>query len=294
MSKGEENIYCKDDSCEIGHDFYTCPMHPEIHQKHPGNCPKCGMALEPVTVEADEGNDELDYMSKRFWISVVLSLPVFIIAMISDLAPVYLPKSITMKSVQWFEFILASPVVIWAGWPFFVRGYNSVRTWNLNMFTLISIGVSAAYMYSLVALFLPEIFPPLMQTKDGLVHVYFEAAAVITSLVLLGQVLELKARSKTNSAIKTLLNLAPKLAHRIIDENGNEEDVSLELIHVDDKLRIKPGEKIPVDGIVLEGQSNLDESMITGEPILVSKTINDTVIGATLNKNGTLIMQAKK
>jgi len=294
MSKGEENIYCKDDSCEIGHDFYTCPMHPEIHQKHPGSCPKCGMALEPVTVEADEGNDELDYMSKRFWISVVLSLPVFIIAMISDLAPVYLPESITMKSVQWFEFILASPVVIWAGWPFFVRGYNSVRTWNLNMFTLIAIGVSAAYMYSLVALFLPEIFPPLMQTKDGLVHVYFEAAAVITSLVLLGQVLELKARSKTNSAIKTLLNLAPKIAHRIIDENGNEEDVSLELIHVDDKLRIKPGEKIPVDGIVLEGQSNLDESMITGEPILVSKTKNDTVIGATLNKNGTLIMQAKK
>lgn len=328
MSKGDENIYCEDDSCETGNDFYTCPMHPEIHQKSPGSCPKCGMALEkevealpttstqytcpmhpeiirdkpgscpkcgmalePVTVEADEGNEELDYMSKRFWISVVLSLPVFIIAMISDLAPGYLP--ITMKSVQWFEFILASPVVIWAGWPFFVRGYNSVRSWNLNMFTLIAIGVSAAYIYSLFALFLPEIFPPLMQTKEGLVHVYFEAAAVITSLVLLGQVLELNARSKTNSAIKTLLNLAPKQAHRI-DENGNDEDVSLELIRVDDKLRIKPGEKIPVDGVVLEGQSNLDESMITGEPLLVSKVKDDTVIGATLNKNGTLIMQVKK
>ena len=325
----EKNIYCKDDTCEIGDGLYTCPMHPEIHQKYPGNCPKCGMALEkevealtttstkytcpmhpeiitdkpgncpkcgmalePITVEADEKNDELDYMSKRFWISLIFSLPVFIIAMLSDLVPDYLPQSITMKSVQWFEFIFASPVVLWAGWTFFVRGYNSIKTWNLNMFTLISIGVSAAYIYSITALFLPEIFPPLMQTEDGLVHVYFEAAAVITTLVLLGQVLELRARSKTNSAIKTLLNLAPKQAHRIID--GNEEDVSLELIHVGDKLRIKPGEKIPVDGVILEGQSNLDESMITGEPILVAKSKDDTVIGATLNKNGTLVMQATK
>jgi Cu+-exporting ATPase len=272
---------------------YTCPMHPEIIQDHPGSCPKCGMALEPMTVEAEEDTDELDYMSRRFWISLALSIPVFIVAMTSDLAPELLPSTISMLSIQWFLFLLATPVVLWGGWPFFVRGYNSIRTWNLNMFTLIAIGVSAAYIYSLFALFLPSLFPPLMQTDEGLVHVYFEAAAVITTLVLLGQALELKARSKTNSAIKTLLNLAPKQAHRI-DANGAEEDISLEMVHVGDKLRIKPGEKIPVDGVVLEGQSNLDESMITGEPVLVSKTKGDQLIGATLNENGTLIMQAQK
>ena len=272
---------------------YTCPMHPEIIQDHPGSCPKCGMALEPMIVEADEDTDELDYMSKRFWISLALSIPVFIVSMTSDLAPQLLPSTISMLSIQWFLFVLATPVVLWGGWPFFVRGYNSVKTWNLNMFTLIAIGVSAAYIYSLFALFLPSLFPPLMQTTDGLVHVYFEAAAVITTLVLLGQVLELRARSKTNSAIKTLLNLAPKQAHRI-DADGSEENISLEFVHVGDKLRIKPGEKIPVDGVVLEGSSNLDESMITGEPILVSKTKGDQLIGATLNENGTLIMQAQK
>ncbi len=326
-----DNEYCADDSCAIGHEFYTCPMHPEIHQNgpgncpkcgmalekeieavptistkytcpmhpeiiedHPGNCPKCGMALEPVTVEAEEENGELTYMTKRFWVSVVLALPVFLIAMIADLAPAYLPRSFTHLGIQWFEFILATPVVLWAGWPFFVRGYNSIKTWNLNMFTLIAIGVGAAYVYSLVALFLPEIFPPLMQTKEGLVAVYFEAAAVITTLVLLGQVLELRARSKTNTAIKTLLNLAPKMAHRIIDDAGNEEDVNLEQVVAGDRLRIKPGEKIPVDGIVIEGSSNIDESMITGEPLVVTKSDGDSLIGATLNKNGTIIMEAKK
>lgn len=272
---------------------YTCPMHPEIIEDNPGSCPKCGMALEAMMVEAIENTDELDYMSKRFWISVVLSIPVFIVAMISDLTPEYVPSNVSMLNIQWFLFILATPVVLWAGWPFFVRGYSSIRTWNLNMFTLIAIGVGAAYIYSLFALFSPNIFPPLMQTEDGLVHVYFEAAAVITTLVLLGQVLELRARSKTNTAIQTLLNLAPKQAHRI-DSNGNEEDVSLELIQAGDTLRIKPGEKIPVDGVVLEGQSNLDESMITGEPILISKTKDDSLIGATLNKNGTLVMKAQK
>ncbi|MDD2449013.1 MAG: copper-translocating P-type ATPase [Sulfurimonas sp.] len=272
---------------------YTCPMHPEIIQDSPGSCPKCGMALEPMIAEAEEDTDELDYMSRRFWISLALSIPVFIVSMTSDLAPQLLPSAISMLSIQWFLFVLATPVVLWGGWPFFVRGYNSIRTWNLNMFTLIAIGVSAAYLYSLFALFLPSLFPPLMQTEDGLVHVYFEAAAVITTLVLLGQVLELKARSKTNSAIKTLLNLAPKQAHRI-DADGSEEDISIEFVHVGDKLRIKPGEKIPVDGVVLEGSSNLDESMITGEPILVSKTKGDQLIGATLNENGTLIMQAQK
>ncbi|WP_331775534.1 copper-transporting P-type ATPase [Sulfurospirillum sp. 1612] len=328
----QENEYCADDSCDIvGHEFYTCPMHPEIHQDHPGNCPKCGMALEkevealptvttkytcpmhpeivedapgncpkcgmalePVTVEAEEGNEELEYMSKRFWISVVLALPVFLIAMIADLIPGYLPTSFTHQGIQWFEFIFATPVVLWAGWPFFVRGYNSIRTWNLNMFTLIAIGVGAAYTYSLVALFFPGIFPPLMRNNNGLVAVYFEAASVITALVLLGQVLELRARSKTNTAIKTLLNLAPKTAHLIIDDSGNEKEVNLEQVVVGDRLRIKPGEKIPVDGVVIEGNSNIDESMITGEPLVVEKRIGDTVIGATINKNGTIIIEAKK
>lgn len=281
----------------VEQNFYTCPMHPEIVENHPGNCPKCGMALELMineSIKNNEDNNELYYMNKRLFISLPLALAVFIVAMINDLVPQYLPESSSMLGVQWFLFVLASPVVLWGGWPFFIRGYKSIKTWNLNMFTLIAIGVGTAYIYSIVALFFPEVFPPLMQTSEGLVHVYFEAAAVITTLVLLGQVLELKARSKTNSAIKTLLNLAPKKANRIIDEAGNEEEVSLEHIHVGDKLRIKPGEKIPVDGIVLDGKSNLDESMITGEPILVSKSKDDSIIGATLNKNGTLIMRAER
>ncbi len=330
-NKEEANIYCVDDSCEIGNVFYTCPMHPEIHQDHPGNCPKCGMTLEkelealptvktqytypmhpeiiqdepgdcpicgmhlePITVEAEEKNEEYDDMSRRFLVSAVLSIPLFVLAMTNDLAPQYIPSSLSARMIQWIGFFLASPVVLWGGWPFYVKGYQSVKTWNLNMFTLISMGVGAAYIYSIVALFFPEIFPPLMHTKDGVVHVYFEASAVITTLVLLGQVLELRARSKTNTAIKTLLNLAPKQAHRIIDDEGNEEDINLELVQVGDKLRVKPGEKIPVDGVVLEGQSNIDESMITGEPILVPKSVGDTLIGATINKNGTLIMQATK
>lgn len=273
---------------------YTCPMHPEIIRDEPGDCPKCGMHLEPITVQAEEKNDELEDMSQRFWISTALSVPLFLLAMVNDLAPQYMPTSLTAKMIQLIEFVLATPVVLWGGWPFYVKGYYSIKTWNLNMFTLISMGVGAAYIYSLVALFFPEIFPPLMQTQEGVVHVYFEAAAVITALVLLGQVLELRARSKTNTAIKTLLNLAPKQAHRIVDEAGNEEDVTLEHLHSGDKLRIKPGEKIPVDGLVIEGESNIDESMITGEPILVQKTKDDTLIGATINKNGTLIMEATK
>ncbi|QOP46759.1 copper-translocating P-type ATPase [Sulfurimonas paralvinellae] len=273
---------------------YTCPMHPEIIRDEPGDCPKCGMHLEPITVQAEEKNEELDDMSRRFWISTVLSIPLFILAMVNDVTPQYIPSSFSAQMIQWIEFFLATPVVLWGGWPFYVKGYQSVKTWNLNMFTLISMGVGAAYIYSIIALFFPEIFPPLMHTKEGIVHVYFEAAAVITALVLLGQVLELQARSKTNTAIKTLLNLAPKQAHKIIDDAGNEEDISLELVHVNDKLRVKPGEKIPVDGIVIEGQSNIDESMITGEPLLIQKAVGDTLIGATINKNGTLIMKATK
>jgi len=270
-------------------------MHPEIHQDHPGTCPKCGMALEPLNVEVSKESaesDELHDMSRRFWISAIISVPIFIVAMTSDLFPQYLPASISMKNIQWFEFFLATPVVLWGGWPFFVRGYKSVVTWNLNMFMLIAIGVATAWIYSVVALFFPTIFPPLMRSESGLVHVYFEAAAMITSLVLLGQVLELRARSKTNSAIKTLLNLAPKKAH-LIDKEGNEKDVALEQVEVGDLLRIKPGEKVPVDGVVTEGQSNMDESMITGEPLLVTKSVEDSLIGATLNKNGTLIMRAQ-
>ncbi|MDF1877950.1 copper-translocating P-type ATPase, partial [Sulfurimonas sp. SAG-AH-194-L11] len=269
-------------------------MHPEVISDTEGSCPKCGMALEPtIAQESDSENAELDYMSKRFWVSVVLSTPVFLVAMFADLLPNSVPDSISIGEIQWFEFILSTPVVLWAGWPFFVRGYDSIRTWNLNMFTLIAIGVSTAYTYSLVALFMPEIFPPLMQTKDGFVHVYFEAAAVITTLVLLGQVLELNARSKTNSAIKTLMNLAPKKAHRV-KEDGSDEEIELSEVHLGDKLRVKPGEKIPVDGEVIEGESNVDESMITGEPLVVSKTVKDSVIGATINENGTLIVEAKK
>ena len=289
----KEPTACHDGSCEIGKTFYTCPMHPEIHQDHPGTCPKCGMALEPVTVELDEENSELKDMNRRFWISLVFALPVFIVAMTADLAPALLPKSISMKEIQWFEFIFSSPVVLWGGWPFFVRGWQSLQTWNLNMFTLISMGVATAWIYSIVALFIPHIFPALMQTNEGLVHVYFEAAAVITALVLLGQVLELKARSKTNSAIKTLLNLSPKRAHRI-DINGQEEEIALEAVEVGDTLRIKPGEKIPVDGVVIEGRSNVDESMITGEPVVVAKSEDDRLIGATLNTNGTLLMRAER
>ncbi len=345
-NKTKKNTYYTDDSCEIGNTFYTCPMHPEIHQNHPGNCPKCGMTLEkeveaiptiatkytcpmhpeiirdepgncpkcgmhlePITVEADEKNDELKNMSRRFWVSTFLSLPLFLLAMIDNIAPHYIPNFFSAqimqwmqyipnfssaKMIQWIEFFLATPVVLWGGWPFYVKGYQSIKTWNLNMFTLISMGVGAAYIYSLVALFLPQLFPLLMHTKEGVVHAYFEAAAMITALVLLGQVLELRARSKTNTAIKTLLNLAPKKAHRVINESGAEEEINLELVHTGDKLRVKPGEKIPVDGVVLDGQSNVDEAMITGEPILVQKLQGDSLIGATINKNGTLIMKATK
>ncbi|WP_373001602.1 copper-translocating P-type ATPase [Sulfurimonas sp.] len=271
--------------------IYTCPMHLEIKQDHQGTCPKCGMALEPITVQADEENEELTYMSRRFWITLFISLPLFIVAMTNDLAPELLPENVSMLSVQWFLFILATPVVLWGGWPFFVRGYLSVKTWNLNMFTLIAIGVGSSYIYSIFALFVPHIFPPMMLTKEGLVHVYFEASAVITTLVLLGQVLELRSRNKTNSAIKTLLNLSPSVAHRV-DINGNENDVSLESIQIDDILRIKPGEKIPVDGVVIGGHSNIDESMLTGEAMPISKSVDDFLIGATLNKNGTLLMRA--
>ena len=272
---------------------YTCPMHPEVVQDHPGSCPKCGMALEPVLVNVEEKNEELIDMSRRFWISAALALPVFFLAMITDMMPSWLPQGLSLKTVQWIEFVLATPVVLWGGWPFFVRGWQSIKSWNLNMFTLIALGVSVAWIYSIIALFFPHIFPPAMQTHAGLVHVYFEAAAVITALVLLGQVLELRARSQTNAAIQMLLGLAPNTA-RIVRADGTEEDIPLEQVQVGDSLRVRPGEKIPVDGKVIEGKSNVDESMITGESIPVAKLTGEKVIGATINGTGSLLMRAEK
>ena len=272
---------------------YTCPMHPEIIQDHPGNCPKCGMALEPVTVTIEEKNEELSDMSRRFWIGAPLAFLVFVLAMIADLTPEWLPQGLSMKSVQWIEFILATPVVLWGGWPFFVRGWQSVKTWNLNMFTLIGLGVSVAWVYSVIALLFPQIFPPSMQHEGGTVSVYFEAAAVITVLVLLGQVMELRARSSTNAAIKALLGLSPNTARRVMD-NGEEEDIPLEHVQLGFILRVRPGEKVPVDGVVTEGESNVDESMITGEPIPVAKMTDDSLIGATVNGTGSLLMRAEK
>jgi len=272
---------------------YVCPMHPEVVSDEPGSCPKCGMALEPRTVTLDEENPELDDMSRRFKVSVMLALPVFVLAMIADLAPAWLPSGLSMGAVQWIEFALASPVVLWGGWPFFERFVLSLRTWNLNMFTLIGLGVGVAWIYSMFALLAPGLFPPVMQMQGGLVDVYFEAAAVITALVLLGQVLELRARSRTNEAIKLLLGMSPKTARRV-GKDGSEADVPLEDVQPGDVLRIRPGEKVPVDGVVTEGESNVDESMVSGEPIPVEKFAGEKVIGATVNGNGSLLMRAEK
>ena len=272
---------------------YVCPMHPEVVSDEPGSCPKCGMALEPRTVAIEERNEELEDMTRRFELSVALAAPVFVLAMVADLAPGWLPAALPMKAVQWIECVLATPVVVWCGWPFIERFWLSLKTWNLNMFTLIGLGVAVAWSYSVVALLAPDIFPPVMRTKDGLVHVYFEAAAVITALVLLGQVLELKARSRTNEAIKLLLGLSPKTARRI-NADGSEEDVPLDQVQVGDRLRVRPGEKVPVDGKVIEGESHVDESMVTGESLPAGKTPGDALIGATVNGTGGLVMQAEK
>ncbi|MGY6277638.1 copper-transporting P-type ATPase [Methylomonas sp. MgM2] len=272
---------------------YTCPMHPEVVQKHPGHCPKCGMALEPKTVKGpDQGSEQSD-MSRRFWLCACLTLPVFVLAMFADMFPARLPEWLSMRSLQWIESLLATPVVWWGGWPFFVRGWQSIHNRNPNMFTLITLGVLVAWTYSVVALILPNLFPPVMRMPNGLVAVYFEAASVITTLVLLGQVLELHARSKTNAAIRMLLELAPKTA-RLVKDNGTEEDIPLEHVKVGDTLRIRPGEKVPVDGKIISGESHVDESMVTGEPIPNLKMPNDSVIGATINGTGSLLMRADK
>ena len=272
---------------------YTCPMHPEIVQDHPGSCPKCGMALEPRAVEAEEDTSELEFMSLRFWVSALLSIPVFFSAMAAEFWPGAMAEVISPGLRQWIEMVLATPVVVWGGWIFYVRCWQSLVTRNLNMFTLIGIGVSIAWIYSVVGTVLPGIFPSAVFNDFGVVPVYFEAAAVITTLVLLGQVLELRARSQTNSAIKMLLGLAPNTA-RIVRDDGNEEDIPLEHVIVGDVLRVRPGEKIPVDGVVVYGSGSVDESMVTGEPIPVEKNEKDRVIGATVNGTGSLMMRAER
>ena len=268
-------------------------MHPEIRQDHPGACPICGMALEPEMVTAGAGpSAELTDMSRRFWVALVLTLPVFVLEMGAHLFPA-LHHLVPMKLSIWIQFVLATPVVLWAGWPFFERAWASLKTRNLNMFTLIAMGTGVAWGYSVIATLMPDIFPAAFRASDGSVAVYFEAAAVITTLVLLGQVLELRARERTSGAIKALLNLAPKTARRIADD-GSEEEVALELVVVGDRLRVRPGEKVPVDGVVEEGRSALDESMVTGESMPVTKTVADTVIGGTMNQSGALVIRTDK
>jgi Cu+-exporting ATPase len=273
---------------------YTCPMHPEIVRDAPGDCPICGMALEPTTVVLEEGpNPELVDMTRRFWVSLVLTLPVFLSAM-ADLIPGRpLDEIASLRALVWLQLVLATPVVLWGGKPFFERGWASIVSRNFNMFTLIAIGTGVAYLYSLVATLVPGIFPDAFRAAGGGVAVYFEAAAVIITLVLLGQVLELKARSQTSSAIKALLGLAPKTA-RLVHPDGTEADVPLDQVQPGDRLRVRPGEKVPVDGVVLEGASAVDESMITGEPIPAEKVAGDRVTGATVNGTGGFVMEAQR
>ncbi len=276
-----------------GGNMYICPMHPEIVRDAPGNCPICGMALEPRVASGSEENAELTDMTRRFWVSTALSLPVFVLAMAAELIPGVMGRLIDPLVLQWVECVLATPVVLWGGWPFFVRGWQSLVNRHLNMFTLIALGVGVAWIYSMAGLLLPGLFPPTIRMADGMVPLYFEAAAVITALVLLGQVMELKARSRTSAAIKLLLGLAPKTA-RIVRADGREEDIALELVQPGNILRVRPGEKIPVDGIVVDGASSVDESMVTGEPIPVEKHTDDKLIGATVNGTGSLQMRAER
>jgi P-type Cu+ transporter len=272
--------------------IYTCPMHPEVRQQGPGDCPICGMALEPEEVTADTGpSAELVDMTRRFWIGLALTLPVFVLEMGSHLFAT--DHLLSPQWSNWIQLALATPVVLWAGWPFFLRGWRSLQRRSLNMFTLIAIGTGAAWSYSVVATLAPGIFPPAFHQLDGSVAVYFEAAAVIIVLVLLGQVLELRAREKTSGAIRALLDLAPASARRL-DSGGGEQDVALEQVEVGDRLRVRPGDKIPLDGEILEGRSTVDESMVTGEPLAVKREPGDSVIGGSINGQGSFIMRADK
>ena len=284
---------------------YTCPMHPEIVRAEPGSCPICGMALEPRTVTVEEDNPELRDMTRRFWISLALTAPLLAIAMGSMLNPHWFMGGIDIERgnqlvvtpwsaiLPWLELILATPVVLWGGWPFFQRGWASVVNRSTNMFTLIAMGTGVAYLFSVVATLFPRIFPASFRSMGDRPDVYFEAASAIVTLVLLGQVLELRARSRTSSAIRALLDLSPKMA-RAMSEDGSERDIPLEQVKPGDRLRVRPGEKIPVDGVVLDGSSVVDESMITGESVPVQKTAASRVIGATVNGNGSLVMRAER
>jgi Cu+-exporting ATPase len=272
--------------------IYTCPMHPEIRQVGPGSCPICGMALEPLLVTADSGpNPELIDMTRRFWIGLVITLPVLALEMGGHVTNLHM--LLGKQTSNWLQLLLATPVVLWAGWPFFVRGWQSLVTRNLNMFTLIAMGTGVAWIYSVIATALPGIFPAAFREADGSVAVYFEAAAVITVLVLLGQVLELRAREQTSGAIRALLDLAPKTARRMKDD-GSDEEIGIDLIGVGDRLRVRPGEKVPVDGQLMEGHVSIDESMVTGESMPVTKEPGSKVIGGTLNASGSFIMKAEK
>jgi Cu+-exporting ATPase len=272
---------------------YTCPMHPKIVRTEPGSCPICGMALEPREITAEEANPELVDMTRRFWISVALAVPLLAL-MGSELLPsMPLQHLLSAKAWAWIEFALATPVVLWCGWPFFVRGWQSVINRSLNMFTLIALGTGASYLYSVVATVAPQIFPASFRTEGGEIGLYFEPAVVIIALVLLGQVMELRARSRTGSAIRALLGLAPKMAKRV-DERGGELDVSLEEVRVGDRLRVRPGEKVPVDGVVLEGHSSVDESMVSGESIPIEKDAGAKVTGGTVNGTGGFLMRAER
>ncbi|MGC2197406.1 MAG: HAD-IC family P-type ATPase, partial [Terriglobales bacterium] len=273
---------------------YTCPMHPEIIRSEPGSCPICGMALEPRTVTAqEEENPELLDMSRRFWISLALTSPLLIIAMVDMLPSMPIQNALPPEWLPWTELILATPVVLWGGWPFFQRGWTSIVNRSTNMFTLIAMGTGVAYLYSLIATAWPQIFPEEFRGMNGRPDVYFEAAAAITTLVLLGQVLELRARSQTSAAIRALLDLSPKMA-RVVNNDGTDKDIPLERVKPGDRLRVRPGEKIPVDGEVLEGSSTVDESMITGESVPVHKERRSRVIGATVNSTGSFTMRAER
>ena len=277
-----------------GNTIYTCPMHPEVQQDHPGNCPKCGMTLEPKTTEAGtnvEESSELSNMTRRFWFGAALTLPVFVLAMSHLIPGLGMQAWMDSPASRWAQFALSTPVVWWAGWPFFRRGWHSLVLRHLNMFTLIAIGVGAAFVFSAVAMVLPDLFPQAMQ-HEGKVAIYFEAAAVVVVLVLLGQVLELRARSRTGSAIKALLNLAPPTARQV--GPGGDHEVPLDQVKVGDWLRVVPGDKVPVDGAVVEGHSSVEESMLTGEPLPVEKTVGDKVAGGTVNGPGSFVMRAER
>jgi Cu+-exporting ATPase len=277
-----------------GEAIYTCPMHPEVQQNHPGDCPKCGMSLELKTVTASthgDENTELRDMTRRFWIGAALTLPVFVLAMAHLIRAPARQSWVDSHASRWIQFAFATPVVWWAGWPLLYRGWHSIVTRHLNMFTLISIGVVAAFVFSAVAMLMPELFPSTMQ-HEGKVAIYFESAAAIIVLVLLGQVLELRARSRTGSAIKALLNLAPPTARQVAP--GGDREVPLDEVKVGDWLRVVPGDKVPVDGTVVEGHSSVEESMITGEPVPVEKAVGDKVTGGTVNGPGSFVMRAER